>query len=190
MGATQGATCNDVDDVSTGEIKDAPFRKEALSPMPLDNWAVDPAVPEEEEDEHRRELHALSKRPRGDDSAAHANKESEGVQGFGLKANNKQSKESKTNKHGQNVDKRRVRNGHETETHVTMAKVIWNLHATTNRTASVDRTCAAGNVTAQASIQGNEKPYMMWTLVGMVPSWELGFNLVVSVFASEVVYGP
>jgi hypothetical protein len=61
-----------VDDVSTGEIKDAPFRKEALSPMPLDNWAVDPAVPDEKEDEHRRELHALSKRPRGDDSAAHA----------------------------------------------------------------------------------------------------------------------
>jgi len=179
-----------VDDVSTGEIKDAPFRKEALSPMPLDNWAVDPAVPDEKEDEHRRELHALSKRPRGDDSAAQANKESEGVQYFGLKANNRQSKESKTNKHGQNVDKRRVRNGHETETHVTMAKVIWNLHATTNRTASVDRTCAAGNITAQASIQGNEKPYMMWTLVGMVPSWELGLNLVVSVFAGEVVYGP
>ena len=88
------------------------------------------------------------------------------------------------------MDKRRVRNGHETETHVTMAKVIWNLHATTNRTASVDRTCAAGNITAQASIQGNEKPYMMWTLVGMVPNWELGFNLVVSVFAGQVVYGP
>ena len=71
-----------------------------------------------------------------------------------------------------------------------MAKVIWNLHATTNRTASVDRTCAAGNITGQASIQGNEKPYMMWTLVGMVPTRELGFNLVVSVFAGEVAYGP
>jgi hypothetical protein len=31
---------------------------------------------------------------------------------------------------------------------------------------------------------------MMWTLVGMVPTRELGFNLVVSVFAGEVAYGP
>jgi hypothetical protein len=118
------------------------------------------------------------------------NKETEGVQGFGLKANNKQSKKSKANEHGQNVDKSRVRNGHEIETHVRMAKVIWNLHATTNRTGSDDRTGAAGNITGQASIQGNKKPYMMWTLVGMVPTRELGFNLVVSIFAGEFVYGP
>jgi hypothetical protein len=38
-----------------------------------------------------------------------------------------------------------------------MAKVIWNLHATTNRTGSDDRNGAAGNITGQASIQGNEK---------------------------------
>ena len=41
-----------------------------------------------------------------------------------------------------------------------------------------------------ATLQGKEKPYMMWTLVGMVPNWELGFNLVVSVFAGEFAYGP
>jgi hypothetical protein len=64
------------------------------------------------------------------------------VQGFGLKANNKQSKKSKANEHGQNVDKSSVRKGHEIETHVTMAKVIWNLHGTTNRTGSDDRTGA------------------------------------------------
>jgi len=34
------------------------------------------------------------------------NKEPEGVQGFGLKANNKQCKESTANEHGQNVDTR------------------------------------------------------------------------------------
>ena len=33
-------------------------------------------------------------------------KEPEGVQGFGLKANNKQCKESTANEHGQNVDTR------------------------------------------------------------------------------------
>ena len=56
--------------------------------MPLDNWTVDPAVPEEEEDEHRRELHALSKRPRGDDSAAQAK---QGIRrGVGFRVEGKQ----------------------------------------------------------------------------------------------------
>jgi len=149
------------------------------------------------------------------------------------------------NKHGQNVNKRRVRNGREIETHVSMAKVIWYLHATTNRTASDDRTgspaptgpasanspespnhtakllslnqtpsansiiiinsedfssfcalCCAlcralplallATFTGQPSIQGNEKSYMMKTLSGMVPTRELGLNLVVSVFTGCV----
>ena len=152
------------------------------------------------------------------------------------------------NKHGQNVNKRRVRNGREIETHVSMAKVIWYLHATTNRTASDDRTgspaptgpasanspespnhtakllslnqtpsansiiiinsedfssfcalCCAlcralplallATFTGQPSIQGNEKSYMMKTLSGMVPTRELGLNLVVSVFARRLRTG-
>ena len=61
-----------MDNASAGEIKDAPLREEAIPPMPVGDGAVDPAVPDEEEDEHRRELHALSKRPRGDARAAQA----------------------------------------------------------------------------------------------------------------------
>ena len=78
-----------MDDVSAGEIKDAPPRQVALSPVPMGNWAVDPAVPDEEEDEHRRELHALSKRPRGDDSAAQAK---QGIRrGVGFQVEGKQT---------------------------------------------------------------------------------------------------
>ena len=65
-------TSNDVDDASACEIKDAPLREEPPPPMPVGNGAVDPAVPDEKENEHRRELHALSKRPRGDGRAAQA----------------------------------------------------------------------------------------------------------------------
>ena len=61
-----------MDDASAGEIKDAPHIEEALPPMPVADGAVDQAVPEEEEDEHRRELHALSERPRSDARAAQA----------------------------------------------------------------------------------------------------------------------
>ena len=61
-----------MDNTSTGEIKDAPLREEAIPPMPVGDGAVDPAVPDEKEDEHRRELHALSKRPRGNARAAQA----------------------------------------------------------------------------------------------------------------------
>ena len=57
--------------------------------MPLDNWTVDPAVPEEEEDEHRRKLHSLSKRPRGDDSAATASK-TRNQKGSGFRVEGKQ----------------------------------------------------------------------------------------------------
>ena len=60
--------------------------------MPVGDGAVDPAVPDEKEDEHRRELHALSKRPRGDDSAAQAKQGIRRGVGFGVEGKQTTSK--------------------------------------------------------------------------------------------------
>ena len=63
-------------DSAAGEVDSPPLLQETLAPHPVRNGAVDGAVPEKEEDEHRAELHALSQRPSDDGRAAQARQES------------------------------------------------------------------------------------------------------------------
>ena len=66
-------------DSAAGEVDNTPPLKETAAPHPVRNGAVDGAVPEEEEDKHRVELHALSQRPSNDGRSAQARQESRGT---------------------------------------------------------------------------------------------------------------
>jgi len=72
-------TRNDVHDEAAGKIKGAPLRKITLGcPKPVGNDAVYEEVPEEEEDEHRVEFHALGEGTGSYASAAGMSRDQEG----------------------------------------------------------------------------------------------------------------
>jgi sRNA-binding protein len=73
-------TSNDVDDVAAGEVTNSPPRKVAGDrPNPMHDEAVHHKVPKEEEDQHRKKLHAISELDRGDASAVAEGKRARGM---------------------------------------------------------------------------------------------------------------
>jgi hypothetical protein len=78
--ATREETSNDVDDVAAGEVTNSPPRKVAGDrPNPMHDEAVHHKVPKEEEDQHRKKLHAISELDRGDASAVAKGKRARGM---------------------------------------------------------------------------------------------------------------
>ena len=72
-------TRNDVYDEAAGKINGAPLRKITLGcPKPMGDDAVYEEVPEEEEDEHRVEFHALGEGTGSYASAAGMGRDQEG----------------------------------------------------------------------------------------------------------------
>lgn len=61
-------TSNDVDNVATRKINGTPLRKVAIAPKPVGNDAVHKEMPEEKENEHGMELHAVGEGAGSDES--------------------------------------------------------------------------------------------------------------------------